>query len=317
MATLLSGESNWVDWVQVPVSNAVTVHQVFDPNPPPGMALIPAGSFLMGTMTILDHEGNSDELPKHPVRVSGFYMDRTEVTQALWDEVRTWGLTNGYTDLPVGGGKATSHPVHSVNWYATIKWCNARSEKENLTPVYCTGPSLTTVYKTGNLNIVNDAVRWSANGHRLPTEAEWEKAARGGLSGKRFPWGDVITHSEANYYSSASAIDTSPTQGYHPDYDEGGYPYTNPVANLGPNTYGLYGMSGNSLEWCWDWYLSDYYGSSPGSNPRGPTSGSARVLRGGSWDQRAFNCRTAYRAFLSPVGSINLAGFRCVRAAGW
>jgi formylglycine-generating enzyme required for sulfatase activity len=94
----------------------------------PGMAYIPGGSFQMGDAL----DGMS---PVVTVNVSAFYMGQYEVTKAEWDEVRTWGLSNGYTDLPTGGGKAANHPVHSINWYAMVKWCNARSEMEGRTPV--------------------------------------------------------------------------------------------------------------------------------------------------------------------------------------
>jgi hypothetical protein len=163
-----------------------------DAGTPPGMALIPAGSFTMGRKS-----GDTDaDAPPVSVYVSAFYMAKYEVTNALWDEVRTWGLANGYTDLPTGGGKAADHPVQTISWYAAVKWCNARSEKEGLTPCYTVSG---VIHKTGD----GDAVtcNWNASGYRLPTEAEMEKAARGGVSGKRFLWGETITHSQANYNS--------------------------------------------------------------------------------------------------------------------
>ncbi len=280
---------------------------------PAGMALIPAGSFNMGDNF---DEGENDERPVHSVNVSAFYMDKYEVTKALWDEVRAWGVNNGYTDLPAGLGQAANHPVHSVNWYDAVKWCNARSEKEGRTPAYYTSSARTTVYRTGNVVVQNDWVRWDT-GYRLPTEAEWEKAARGGASGQRFPWGANINHDHANYYANGSAFsyDTSPytTWTYHPTYQTGNMPYTSPVGSFAPNGYGLYDMAGNAWEWCWDWYSSSYYGSSPGSDPRGAASDSYRVNRGGSWyNGLAYHCRVAYRGYDYPHYTSSSLGFRAV-----
>jgi formylglycine-generating enzyme len=320
--TTLAGESNWVDWVQVPVSNAMTVHRLFDPNPPPGMALIPAGSFVMGG-GFNDWPadwGSNPEVPLHTVYVSGFYMDRYEVSKALWDEVRGWSAGNGYSYDNPGGGKAVNHPAHSMKWYDAVKWCNARSQKEGLEPCYYTDSELAMVYKSGQ---VDPQVNWGANGYRLPTEAEWEKAARGGASGRRFPWSDVdtIQHSRANYrvYQPSGtnyySYDTSSTSGYHPTFYDGVFPFTSPVGYFAPNGYGLYDMAGNVWEWCWDWYSSTYYSSSPSSDPRGPSSGSYRVLRGGSWIHYAIRCRSAHRDD-NPAFRYDYFGFRCVRAAG-
>jgi formylglycine-generating enzyme required for sulfatase activity len=167
------------------------------------------------------------------------------------------------------------------------------------------------VYKAGQVNMTNDQVLWTANGYRLPTEAEWEKAARGGLAGKRFPWGDTITHSLANYISStADAYDTSPTRGFHPLYNSGDQPYTSPVGSYAPNEYGLYDMTGNVWEWCWDWYGAQYYTSGAINDPRGPSSGSFRGFRGGSWDNNAINSRCANRNRNTPDNRNNNLGFR-------
>jgi formylglycine-generating enzyme required for sulfatase activity len=278
-----------------------------------GMALIPAGNFMMGDTF---NEGGGEERPVHQVYVSAFYMDKTEVSKALWEEVKTWATAHGYSFENAGIGKAMNHPVHTVNWYDVVKWCNARSEKEGRTPCYYTSAAKTTVYRTGAVDVANDWVNWSANGYRLPTEAEWEKAARGGLSGKRFPWGDTITHSQANYCSSSSyAYDISPTRGYHPTYATGGYPYTSPVGSFAPNGYGLYDMAGNLWEWCWDWYDGGWYSNAGATqaDSKGPISGSSRLLRGGNWSFYASYCRSAFRNDNHPYYESHNFGFRCVR----
>ena len=277
---------------------------------PLGMALIPAGSFQMGDPF---SDGNSDEKPVHTVQVNAFYLDRTEVTLTRWREVRNWAAVRNYTFSNEGLAKDWEHPVHTINWYDAVKWCNARSEKDNLTPVYYTDTSKTTIYKSGEVNLSNDMVLWSANGYRLPTEAEWEKAARGGLTGQRFPWGLTITHQQANYYSSTGyAYDTSSTRGYHPTYATGSMPYTSPVGSFPPTGYGLSDMAGNLWERCWDWYGRSYYSdASAGNNPRGPASGGCRVLRGGSCTHVANGTRCADRYL--PDEENDFIGLRCAR----
>ena len=274
---------------------------------PTSMALIPQGSFTMG-----DSMDGMNDAPTSWVTLDAFHIGKYEVTKAEWDEVRTWGLSNGYTDLAAGSGKASNHPVQST-WYMMVKWCNALSQKEGLTPVYYTNDAQTMIYKTADVNVTNAQVKWDANGYRLPTEAEWEKAARGGLSGKRFPWDDKISHSQANYYASSSySYDTSDSVNiYHPTYASGSTPYTSPVGAFAANGYGLYDMAGNVSEWCWDWYGT--YAAGSQTNPSGSSSGSYRVLRGGSWNSQANSCRVAARRYTSPMSSGS--GFRVVRSS--
>ena len=268
-------------------------------------ALIPAGAFTMG-----DGLDNMKDAPEHEVKVSGFYMGTHEVSWRLWREVRDWAVSNGYPDLAdVGVGKGDTHPVHSVNWYDVVKWCNAASERAGLQPVYYVSQG-GAVYKTGTTVYID----YSKQGYRLPTEAEWEKAARGGLSGKRFPWGDTISHKEANYYANSSrfSYDVSGQRKatFHPDFDGGGRPYTSPVGSFPANGYGLYDVSGNVWEWCNDWYESSYYSRSPGTDPQGPSTGSKRALRGSTWHNDAPFCRVADRNISIPDFRSIFLGFR-------
>jgi formylglycine-generating enzyme required for sulfatase activity len=324
-ARSLGAATNWVDYIQVPVSNSVITLRLYDPHPPSGMALIPAGSFTMGD-TLGDGlaEGYTDEVPTQTVYVSAFYMDTNLVSYTFWQQVYQWAKTNGYSFDNAGAGKAASHPVQTVNWYDVVKWCNARSEMAGLTPCYYTNSSLSqmAIYRSGTFDLATNWVNWVANGYRLPTEAEWEKAARGGASGQRFPWGNTISWSQANYSSywtlSGSGpiypYDVNPISGLDPTFNDGVYPYTSPVGYFPANGYGLHDMAGNVWQRCWDWYGS--YSSGSQTDPRGPASGSYRVDRGGSWDGSASDCRTAYRGDEYPTGSGNYGGFRSVLPPG-
>jgi formylglycine-generating enzyme len=280
-----------------------------------GMAFIPAGSFTMGDT--LDEE--SDAIPPTNVYVSAFYMDTNLVSSNLWASVYNWAITNGYTFNDVGSAKASNQPVQTVNWYDCVKWSNARSQQAGLTPVYYTDAGLTQIYKAAD--VLAPYVNWAANGYRLPTEAEWEKAARSGLSGQRFPWvGDTVSESQANYYGETASYtyDFGPN-GYNSIGLLGGSPYTSPVGSFAPNGYGLYDMAGNLLEWCWDWYAPPPYpAGSPylgGTDPQGPASSpyNTRVLRGGDWLGNAYSLHCAYRADSILTQNAQEFGFRCVR----
>ncbi len=280
---------------------------------PTNMALIPQGAFTMGNSVAADTD--ITDAPSRTVTLDAFYMGKYEVTKAEWDEVRTWGLSNGYTDLATGSGKASNHPVQTVTWYNMVKWCNARSQKVGLTPVYYIDDAQTTIYKTGDVDVTNAQVKWSANGYRLPTEAEWEKGARGGLSDNRFPWGDTISSSQANYYrSSGYSYDLSGSvTGYNPSYWIGNQPYTAPVEAFGANGYGLYNVAGNVFELCWDRYGT--YATGSQTNPSGSSSGSDRVSRGGDWSSYAGSSRVARRGQRGPTLSGSSFGFRVVRSS--
>ena len=261
-----------------------------DWSPPEGMALIPAGPFKMGD----DRVGGAT--PVHTVTVTAFAMDKWEVSIELWERIRAWGNAHGYDIKAVDINGPANYPVGRMSWFDAVKWCNARSEKEGQRAAYYENAAKTVVYRSGEL--VPIGLNWDS-GYRLPTEAEWEKAARGGVDGKLYPWGtDDISLEFANFWIFN-------TQGLRP------------IGSYSANGYGLYDMSGNAWEWCWDWYLYEGYSSAAQTNPRGPTSGTNRLVRGGSWVDDMEYCRVARRYYFHPKYTNGPFGLRCVMPAGW
>jgi sulfatase modifying factor 1 len=281
------------------------------------MVFIPAGPFTMGDTL----DGESDAAPTN-VYVSAFYMDVNLVSYSQWQAVYNYATSNGYSFVHPGNAQTNNQPaqpVETVDWYDALKWSNARSQQESLTPVYYTDADLTQVFTNGD-DGTTIYPNWETNGYRLPTEAEWEKAARGGLSGQRFPWGDTISESQADYIadpnptnSGGYTYDLGPYTGFNTNFDTAHVPFTSPVGYFAPNGYGLNDMAGNLYELCWDWRGTPY-GQPTTINPTGPPSGINRVLRGGNWESLAIFVRCAYRGYYFPYGANNDFGFRCVRA---
>ena len=239
----------------------------------PEMVLIPAGRFRMGDALDL---GIDDERPAHDVYLDAFYISRHEVS---FDEYEAYCDATGRkrpNDFDWGRGP---RPVIFISWNDAADYCNWLSEYEGLEAAY-------------DGNYIMDIKR---NGYRLPTEAEWEKAARGGLRNKIFPWGDTISSFRANYV--------------------GGVAKTERIDSYESNGYGVYNMSGNVEEWCGDWYGRDYYSKSPAANPTGPRSGYYRIIRGGYYgsDPRFLSCSA--RFMYEPLRKTAYIGFRVARKA--
>ncbi|MBN2550418.1 MAG: SUMF1/EgtB/PvdO family nonheme iron enzyme, partial [Anaerolineales bacterium] len=226
------------------------------------MALVPAGEFQMGS-----EDGADDEKPVHTVYLDAFYMDIYEVTNAQYEKCVQAG--------------ACSSPVFSKSSTRTSYYWNAN---------YADYPVI-------NINWEQARVfceEW--RGARLPTEAEWEKAARGGLESKLYPWGDEAPVCQKGAASGANFISCTSDD-------------TEPVGSYSANGYGLFDMAGNVLEWVWDWYGA--YSSASSSNPQGSNSGTYRVLRGGGWGHKSYGMRVALRGSYNPGVRGNFVGFRC------
>lgn len=274
------------------------------PEPKDRMALIPARTYLFG-------DGRDSIAYAKPVRsvyVSSFWIDRYETTYDLWRKVFDWALRHEYAFDNLGrngfDGLGTDQPVSEVNWYDVVKWLNARSEMEGLRPVYYTDATLSSVYRSGRLELANEVVDWTADGYRLPTEAEWEMAARGGLEGARYPWGD-------------EPADPSLVPGHLANYKVG---RSTSVGIYPPNGFGLYDMAGNVWEWTWNWWTPDY--SDPTLtwvDPRGPNVAvsaeeNLRVRRGGGFAYGPAYLRNAERVPRTPDYRAAYFGFRSARS---
>jgi len=253
------------------------------------LTLINGGVFQMGS-PVNEPERSSDEI-QHHVTVDNFYMAKTEISQKDYKNIM--GSNPSET-------KGDNLPVTNIAWYDAIQYCNRRSEIEGLTPCY---------------TISGATVTWnrSANGYRLPTEAEWEYAARAN-SATPFSFGDYVHNSDANYYNA---------YGYNNDasgnWVNGSDSYlrrTVEVDSYNANPYGLYNMYGNAAEWVWDWYGE--YDSGTVANPTGPESGNAKVVRGGGWNDHPKHIRSAYRGAHPadlPLYSIGIRPVRNVESA--
>ncbi|MEE4198819.1 MAG: membrane dipeptidase [Bacteroidales bacterium] len=253
------------------------------------MVIIKGGKFRMGD---IGSNGEKDEQPVHEILLDDFYISKHEVTQQQYEKIM---LHNPSCF------RGAQLPVDNVSWYDAILFCNKISRLQGLTPCY-------------ELNGKKVIFNKEANGYRLPTEAEWEYAARSrgrddqGWSGTNkisevteYAW--IWRNSGDNYLKGEFSEKKLQKNNCRP----------HPVGTKKPNQTGIFDMSGNVFEWCWDWYNENYYSASTYDNPTGPKSGDLRVIRGGQWTRTVDQCRTTNRFGFNPVMSYAVIGFRVVR----
>jgi formylglycine-generating enzyme required for sulfatase activity len=251
------------------------------------MVLIPAGSFTMGA-------GGSSGLRPHKVYTDAFYMDAYEVTTELFAKF-------------LNANKEKGNDGERLNWIVIRSDLLTEERKEGWPAEIIVEDGVYRAFPSFERNPVNSLSWFAAKaycewaGKRLPTEAEWEKAARGGLEGRIYPWGNEIPTGGVIFNLKWT--------------DNRAMAPSEPVGNYHPNGYGLYDMAGNVWEWCYDWFDPDYYAKSPENNPRGPQNGTMKVLRGGSWFNSAYYLRLDLRNVADPNAMDAAVGFRCVMDA--
>ncbi|MFA5498475.1 MAG: SUMF1/EgtB/PvdO family nonheme iron enzyme [Candidatus Cloacimonadia bacterium] len=244
----------------------------------PGMIYVQGGLFEMGSA-----DGYVEERPVHNVELSSFLIGKYEVTQSEWIEIM--GENPSFFE-------GAERPVEQISWYDAIEYCNKRSVNEGLEPTY-------SIKGVTNPELWSEGVvecNWNSNGYRLPTEAEWEYAAKGGakqMNEFRYSGDDTI-EKVAWYYDNSNS-------------------QTQRVGTKQGNSLGVYDMSGNVWEWCWDHYAKGYHDSKK-VNPKGPPEGTSVVVRGGSWNNSPIHCRPSSRTETKPSFTYRSYGFRVARS---
>lgn len=267
---------------------------------PPVSKQIPAGTIVLGSKSGDEAQGGCQ------VTVKPFLLAAKEMTFFEYDLFCT--ATNRPKPSDNGWGRGL-HPVINIDWYDAVEYCNWRSRQEGLLEVYAINKNTESDAKNWMVNC-----NWSANGYRLPTEAEWEFAAGNGEKHTRYSWGnDLPTAQRGGNVSDETVKPKFPGSKIFAGYSDG-HIYTAPAAFYPPNNFGLYDMTGNVWEWCWDWYDDNYCRANKNkSDPHGPSSGSGRVLRGGSWLSYPEDGLVSKRLQQNPDASNTSTGFRLAR----
>ena len=248
-------------------------------NPLLDMVKVEGGKFLMGSKDD-NRIAENDEQKQHEVKVNSFEINKLEVS--VWEWKDYCKKTKQAMPLQPAWGWSDNNPITNITWYDAIKYCNWLSKEDGLTPAY----------KLAGPNVICD---FNADGYRLPTEAEWEYAAKGGHKTK------------SNFFAGGN--NSNDIAWFIKNSDK--KPHS--VGTKLPNELGIHDMSGNVWEWCWDWYNKDYYKVEDTDNPKGPIRGEKRTVRGGSWDSQENYLRTANRISTSPDKTNEFYGFRIAR----